>query len=376
MKSSTSKCSEAQTCGKTTPGVLHPLLSSAVQQNHKTYWSSPRRGPLRYVDIGASDIHERGWESWACSSSSRKGLGGLINAHSWLTGGCTKDGAKVFSVLPTKRTRSNRYKLELRSIFELGVVKHRIKLSREVAEFPSLRILETQLDKDLSNLLCLILLPAGEFNKTSRSNSFPSQLFCGYRFRLVSEPLPGFHWSPLGYSQLQLAAAVLCSVCRMESSLKILQQKQKVQFLAVIRLLMSIQSSIHRALVIHSSQRPQPFSQEYPEKTLGRVKEKKEAEREAPHWPNEPPEHLVTFFMLKFTAWNTTLAKANGRNPFMLHSLPLKTFLLILCYSETADLTSAPTVLSLLNVTVIITMITTEVCHIASCKSSKTKTDS
>lgn len=174
MKSSTSKCSEAQTCGKTTPGVLHPLLNSAVQQNHKTSWSRPRRGPLRYVGTGASDIHDRGWESWACSSSGRKGLGGLINAYSWLTGGCTKDGAKVFSVLPTKRTRSNRYKLKLRSIFKLGVVKHRIKLSGEVGEFPSWRILETQLDKDLSDLLCLILLPAGELDKTS--HTIPSNL--------------------------------------------------------------------------------------------------------------------------------------------------------------------------------------------------------
>lgn len=43
----------------------------------------------------------------------------------------------------------------------MGVVKHGIKLPREVVELPSWRILKTQLDKDLSDLLYLILLSAG-----------------------------------------------------------------------------------------------------------------------------------------------------------------------------------------------------------------------
>ena len=67
-------------------------------------------------------------------------------------------------------------------------------------------------------------------DKISYRNSFQSQLFCDYRSILVSEPLPVFHWSLPGYSQLLLAAAVLCNVCHMESSLEILQQKQKFNF--------------------------------------------------------------------------------------------------------------------------------------------------
>jgi len=52
--------------------------------------------------------------------------------------------------------------------------------------------------------------------------------------------------------------------------------------------------------------------------------------------------------------------------------LSLKTFLLILYYSETADLTNFHTFLHLLNSLMIII----EVCCISGCKFSKTKTES
>lgn len=52
---------------------------------------------------------------------------------------------------------------------------------------------QNPLDKDLSNLLYLILLSTGGLDKMSCENFIQSQLFCDYCSRSVSEPLPGFH---------------------------------------------------------------------------------------------------------------------------------------------------------------------------------------
>jgi len=91
----------------------------------------------------------------------RRLSGHLLNTYKYLKGGCQEDGAKLFSVVPSNRTRGNWHKLRhkkfhlnmRKNFYSLRVVELWNRLPREVVESPSLEIFKTHLDKVLCSLL-------------------------------------------------------------------------------------------------------------------------------------------------------------------------------------------------------------------------------
>jgi len=87
--------------------------------------------------------------------------GDLIYTYKYLKGGCQEDGAKLFSAVPSDRTRGNGHKLKQtklqlnsrKNFFPLRVTEPWNRLPRGAVESPSLEIFKPRLDKVLYSLL-------------------------------------------------------------------------------------------------------------------------------------------------------------------------------------------------------------------------------
>ena len=98
--------------GEATSAVLCPVLGSSVQERQGTSKESPAEGHRDDWGTGALPYEERLRHLRLPSLEERRPRQDLINAYKYLKGRTQVDEKRLFSAVPSDRTRSNRHKLE------------------------------------------------------------------------------------------------------------------------------------------------------------------------------------------------------------------------------------------------------------------------